>query len=127
MAGAVSGREDHVELQAGETEALAAADGVLGLVALERPEPGRHPAHDVGQQRPLDLGAVDGRAGRAGHRRDRADVVEVAVREEDRLDLDVQRVDRLQQPLGLIAGVDDHRASKTPGLGGGVRAGAHDV
>ena len=47
----------------------------------------RHVAHDVGQHRALDLAHVDGRAGLARHRRDRADVVEVGVGEEDRLDL----------------------------------------
>ncbi len=86
------------------------ATRVLGLVALERPEPGRHPAHDVGEQRALDLRAVHGRAGGARDRRDGADVVEVAVREQDRLDLHAERVDRGEQALGLIARVDDHRA-----------------
>ena len=44
-------------------------------------------------------------------RRHRADVVEVRVGEEDRLDLlDPERVDRLEQPLGLVAGIDDERA-----------------
>ena len=51
--------------------------------------------------------AVDRRAGRGGHRRDGADVVEVAVGEEDRLDLRPARLDRGEDPLGLLAGVDD--------------------
>ena len=99
---------------------LAAGDGVLGLVALERPEPGWRPLHDVREQRALDLRAVDGGAGRARHRRDRADVIEVAVGDQDRLDLHPERVDRGQQALGLIAGVDEHGAL-------GVGRGAHDV
>ena len=101
---------------------LAAADGVLGLVVLEGPEAGWHPAHHVGEQGALDLGAVDGSAGGARDGRDCADVVEVAVREQDRLDPHAERVDRLEQALGLIAGVDDHggAAAVLAGGGGGV-------
>ena len=106
MAGAVAGREEHLDVQAGEPQPLAAGERVLGLVALERAEPGRHPAHDVGEHRALDLRAVDGRAGGARDGRDRADVVEVAVRDQDRLDLHAERLDALEQPLGLLAGVD---------------------
>ena len=106
----MAGREEDLDVKPGEAQPLAAGEGVLGLVALKRPEPGRHPAHHVGEHRTLDLRAVDGRAGGPRDRRDRADVVEVAVREEDRLDLDAQRVDGLEQPLRLVAGVDDQRA-----------------
>ena len=53
--------------------------------------------------------AVDRRAGRRGHRRDGADVVEVAVGDEDRLDLAARRLDRGEDPLGLLAGVDDQQ------------------
>ncbi len=93
---------------------LAAGERVLGLVALERAEARRHPAHHVGEQRDLDLRAVDGRTGRACDRCDGADVVEVAVREQDRLELDAERLGGRQQAVGLIARIDDHR----PGGGG---------
>ena len=102
----MAGREEHLDVDAGERELLTAGEGDVGLVALERAEPGRHPAHDVGEHRTLDLRAVDGRAGGARERRDGADVVEVAVRDQDRLDLDAERLDRLDQTLGLIAGID---------------------
>src|ERR1700730_10085119 len=89
-------------------------------MALERPEAGRHPAYDVHQDGPLDLRAVDRGARRPRQRRDRADVIEVAVGHEDRLDLDTELLRRLQQPLGLFARVDHHGL---PGL----RSGSHDV
>ena len=53
----------------------------------------------------LELRAVHGRAGRPRHRRHRADVVEVSVGEQDRLDgRDPERLERAEQPLGLVAG-----------------------
>ena len=55
-------------------------------------------------------GQYTGRAGGARDGRDRADVIEVTVGDQDRLDLDPERVGGREQPLGLIAGVDDHRA-----------------
>ena len=93
MSGAVAGREADLELEPGELERLAARDRVVGVVALERSEPWpRHVLHDVGEHLGLELRAVDGRAGRARDGRDRADVVEVGVGEEDRLELgDLQR------------------------------------
>ena len=83
---------------------------LVGVVALEgaEPLPGDE-GHDVGEDRRLDLRAVDGGAGRLGDRRDGADVVEVAVGEEDRLDRHAHLLDRGQDPLGLLAGVDDQR------------------
>ena len=42
--------------------------------------------------------------------RDGADVVEVRVREEDAVELDAQGIDRSEQLVGLVAGVDDQRA-----------------
>ncbi len=74
--------------------------------------------------RALDLRAVDRRAGRPRDRRDGADVVEVAVGDEDRLDLDAQLLHGREQPLGLLAGIDDHRP---PRLSVGVPARADDV
>ena len=85
------GREHDLEVDSREAQPLAAGDRVLGLIALKRTEAGRHPAHDVREHRPLDLRAEDLRAGGARDRRDGADVVEVAVRDQDRLDLDAQR------------------------------------
>ena len=100
---------------------------MLGLIAAERAEAGRHPAHDVCQDGLLDLRAVDGSAGRLGDGCDGADVVEVAVGDEDGLQLHAQRVDGLQQALGLIAGVDDDRARGLAGVAVGVGTHAHDV
>ena len=110
VAGAVAGDEVHVDVEAGEREPLAALDGLVGVVALERAEPGPGDvAHDVGEHRNLDLGAVDGRARRLGHRSHGADVVEVGVREQDRLDGEPQLLDRGEDPLRLVAGIDDQR------------------
>ena len=39
MAGAVPGREQDVDLEAGELEPLAAGKGLVGVVALVRAEP----------------------------------------------------------------------------------------
>ena len=115
-------REDHLDVQARQAQMLAARR------RCGRPRSSRRARSPGGTQlmtsastRPLDLRAVDGRAGRAGDRRDRADVVEVAVGDQDRLDLDAERLDRVEQPLGLIARVDDHRARRRR------RVGAHDV
>ena len=92
----------------GEAQRLAPGERLLGLVALERAEPGRAPSADVCEHGALDLRAVDGSARGARQRRDRADVVEVAVRDQDRLDLHAELLDRAQQALGLLAGVDHH-------------------
>src|SRR3712207_7754906 len=55
----------------------AALDRLVGVVGLERAESGpRDVVHDVREDRDLDLGAVHGGAGRLGHGRHRADVVE---------------------------------------------------
>src|SRR5262249_36367952 len=47
VTGAVTRRGDHLDLQTRETQPLAAGEGVVGLVALERPESGWNPTHDV--------------------------------------------------------------------------------
>ena len=65
----------------------------------------------------LDLGAVDGRPGGAGNRGDRADVVEVGVGEQDRVDADAELVDDVEDALGLLAGVDDQAAVGALGAG----------
>jgi uncharacterized protein (DUF58 family) len=58
----VPGREQHVQLHAGQLQRLATGDRVVGLVALERSEARpRHVVHDVGQHLALELGAVHGR------------------------------------------------------------------
>ena len=46
----------------------------------------------------------------AGHRGHRADVVEVGVGEQDPVERDAERLDRAEQLVGLVAGVDDQRA-----------------
>jgi hypothetical protein len=82
-----------------------------GLVRLERPEAGPgHEAHDVGEHERLQLRHPHLRARRARHRGDRADVVEVRVREQDAVELHSERVDRAEQLVGLVSGVDDQRA-----------------
>ena len=82
---------------------------MVGLIALVGADPRkRHVAHDVGEHGTLDLGDVDGRAGRAGHGRDGADMIEVRVRQQDRLDRQAEIVDGREDPLGLVAGVEDH-------------------
>ncbi len=109
VARGVAGREDDVDLEAGESKLLAAGDQVVGLVALERAEARpRHVVHDVGEHLALELGAVHRRARRARERCDGADVVEVRVREQDRLHRRV--LDGGDQALGLVARIDDERA-----------------
>jgi hypothetical protein len=99
---------EDLDVEPGEVEALAAGDGLVGLVALIRPEPRPgHEAHDVGQHRDLDLGAVHRGPGRRGHRRHRPDVVEVTVGDEDRVDPHPELLDRAEDAVGLLAGVDD--------------------
>ena len=56
------------------------------------------------------FGQQTGAPGRAGHRRDRADVVEVGVGEQDRLDGRAELLDRGEDAVGLVARVDDDRA-----------------
>ena len=64
----------------------------------------------------LELRAVDRRPSRARDRGDRADVIEVRVGQQDRLELlDPERVERLEQPLGLVAGIEDHGAVRALG------------
>ena len=60
--------------------------------------------------RHLELRAVDRRPGRRRHRGDGADVVEVAVGEQDRLDLGPIASARGEDPLRLLARVDDEDA-----------------
>src|SRR3954454_122184 len=108
----MAGRRDHVERETGELERVAAGDAVLRRVRLERPEAG--PAHvvvDVLEDLDLARRAVDGRARVLRHRGDGADVVEVAVRDQDRLDPDVALGDLALQALGLLAGIDQDRAA----------------
>ena len=89
VAGAVAGGEDDVELEAGQLQRLAAAR------PSRRPRSsrtGRSPASGTKAMMSASTGtsisrAVDRRAGGRRDRRDGADVVEVAVGDEDRLDL----------------------------------------
>ena len=61
------------------------------------------------------LRAVDGRAGGARERGDRADVIEVAVGDEDRLDGHAQLLELRLDARGLLAGVDEQRAALARG------------
>jgi hypothetical protein len=107
---AVAGNEVDLELQVRQLQRLAALDRMVGLVALERTETGiRHVGHDVGQHLGLELRAVHRSARRPGDRRDRADVIEVAMGQQDRLNrVDLECAQRLQNPLGLVTRVHDH-------------------
>ena len=111
--GAVAGGEDDVELESGQLQHLAAGHGLVGLVALVWAEtlPGDE-SHDVGEHGDLDDRAVDRGAGCGGDRGDGADVVEVAVGEQDCLD----RPDRAgggEDPLCLLTGIDDEDTIRT--------------
>src|SRR6202021_2552601 len=109
VAGAVTGGEEDVQGEPGELELIPARDSVIGVVALEGPKPGPgYVVHDVREHYGFELGAVDGRAGGLGDRSNGSDVVEVGVGEEDRLDLDAELLRRSEQPLGLVARIDDH-------------------
>ena len=50
----------------------------------------------------------------ASHRRDRADVIEVRVREPDRLERDAGRAHHLDDALAFVAGIDEHGATASP-------------
>ena len=65
---------------------------------------------EIGEHASLDLRAVHGGPRGPRHAGDRADVVKVAVGYEDRLDLHAQRASAGEQPLVLLAGIDDQRA-----------------
>ena len=94
---------------------LTARDRMVGLVALEWPEAGWDPAHDVRQHAALDLRAVHRSACLPGNLGDGADVIEVAVGDEDRLDLHPERVRRGKQAVGLVARIHDHPAVRIGG------------
>ena len=113
VAGAVPGREQHVDLEAGERQRLPARDGVLGVVGLVRAELRiRHVGHEVGEQVGLGLRAPDLRARRARHGSDRADVIEVAVGEEDRLERDAGLLDGRDEARRLLPRVDHDGARR---------------
>jgi hypothetical protein len=107
----VPGREDDVDLEAGELESLAPLDGVFGVVGIEWSEAGPGDERvDVVEHELLDLRNPDLGAGRLRHRRDGTDVVEVRVREQDPLELHAQLPDRVQQGVGLVSRVHDQSA-----------------
>ncbi len=116
----MAGSREDLDAEIGELQRLAAGERVLRLVALEGAEAGRRVAHDVLEHRAFELGAVDRRAALPRDRRDGADVIEVAVGDEDRVELDVERAHRTEQPLGFFARVDEHAVLRLP-------AGARDV
>jgi hypothetical protein len=102
----VPGREDHVEVEPREAEPLAALERLLRVIRLERAVAREHVAVDVLEDRDLELRAVHGRAGVARELRDRPDVVEVRVGEQDRLDGLLELRD---QAVALVPGVDHDR------------------
>ena len=107
----VARRRHDLDPQARELQRLAALDGLVGLVALVRADAlDRDVPHDVGEAVDLELRAVHGRARRLRERRDRADVVDVRVGDEDRLDGRAELLDRVEQLLAVVAGVDHDRA-----------------
>ena len=107
---AVARRADHVDLEARELQLVAVRDRLLGRVGLERPEAREpHVVVDVLEDEDLALGAVDRRAGAAGHLGDRADVVEVAVGDQDRLDRRAELVERGRQRVRLVTRIDQQR------------------
>ena len=107
VADAVAGGEEHIDVEAGDLEVLAAGQRLVGVVALVGADAGdRGPGHDVGEHRHLELRAVDGRARRLGHRGDGADVIDVRVSQQDRLDVEPELVDRGEQARSFVARVD---------------------
>ena len=101
VAGAVAGGEDDVDLEARRARGVSPpATRLVGVVALVRAEPGPGTnAMMSASTGDLELGAVDRSAGRLGDRGDGADVVEVGVGEQDRLDLDARARRRGEDPL----------------------------
>ena len=92
----------------GHLQRLAAGKGVLGVPALVRAESGPwDEGHDVREHELLDLRHPDLGAGGLRDRRDRADVVEMGVGQQDALEIDAERLDRIEQALGLLARIDD--------------------
>ena len=90
-----------------QLERLTALDGVVGVVALERAEPGPgNVIHDVGENRGLKLGAVHRRARGLGERGHGPHVVEVSVGDEDRLYLHPEGTNCLDEALGLVTRID---------------------
>ena len=87
MAGAVAGGEDGRRTEARRARALAAGDACVGLVALERAEARpRHVGVMLASSGVSSSGQYTGAPVASCDRLDRADVVEVAVREQDRLE-----------------------------------------
>ena len=112
MAGAVAGREEDVDLEPGELEPLAAGDGLVGVVALVRPEAGPgDEGHDVGEHRDLDLGAVDRRARSPRATGATAPMWSKWVWVSRIASMPIpSSLDRAEDALGLVAGIDDQPA-----------------
>ena len=90
-------------------QALSAVERLVGLPRLDAPPRGREEAVGVREDRQLRARAVDRHPAGARDGRDGADVVDVGVREQDRLGLDAELAHRGLQALGLVAGVDEQR------------------
>jgi hypothetical protein len=113
----VAGNGDHVELDTGELELLAAAQLRVDLVGLHRV-----PAEPVGAllRHRVARGRVDGRAGPLAEIVHGADVVDVRVGDEDRRTARSHPSQLKTQRGRVVAGVDDDRVGR-------ATLGAHHV
>ncbi len=119
--GVLDGETHTSQLQLDAVDELAHVVGLdeRGLAAQppeQRPRVGRQPGHRVGEQVPV--GGVDPGGGvvRAGQRRDRPDVVDVAVGGHHRDRLEPLLGNDLRDTwTGVLAGVDDHALAARAG------------
>src|SRR5262245_54538892 len=100
MTWAVPRGEHHLDVQAGQLEALAPLERMIGLVALEV-EVGEHHRARLTQPIQLRIRAVDGGAGGLCDLRDGTDVIPVRVGQQDRLQADAEVVYLLENRLRL--------------------------
>ena len=109
MARTVTGCEEDVDFKSGQREMLAAFDRVVGVAAFvgtdSRP---RHVAITSAGSAPRSTGSRPAPRlfGDQGHR---PDVIEVTVGQQDRFQFQPAIGQRLHQPVGLVAGVEQKR------------------
>ena len=104
----VAGNAQSLERDSGELECLVSLQQHVGRVRPEL-DAGRREAVEVLQQEALLLGHVDRRAGRLGEVCHAAEVVPVAVRDEDRGAASAKPAELVDQACGLGARIDDDR------------------